>query len=131
MNDLESCLGRNGFLPHGYCLTWSPKLLWSMVGSDAIIALAYFSIPLAIATFLRRRQGTSLRPVALLFGAFIFACGTTHVMDVWTIWHPDYGLQALTKMVTAGISIATAIALWPLVPRAVRVPTVKDLQAAI
>jgi len=131
MNGLESLLGRNGFLPHGYCITWSPELLWSMVGADSIIALAYFSIPLAIASFLRGRRGTSLKPVALLFGAFIFACGTTHVMDVWTIWHPDYGLQALTKVVTAGISIATAIVLWPLLPRAMSVPTVKELQAVI
>jgi hypothetical protein len=48
MDNLTSLLGRNGFLPHGYCFTWSPGLLWSMVGADAVIAASYFSIPVAI-----------------------------------------------------------------------------------
>ena len=47
METLTSFLGRSGYLPHGYCFTWTPDLLWSMVGADAIIAMAYFSIPLA------------------------------------------------------------------------------------
>ena len=131
MDFLTSFLGRSGYLPHGYCFTWTPGLLWSMVGADAIVATAYFSIPLAITTFLRQRADISMRPVAWLFSAFIFACGLTHVMDIWTIWQPDYGLQVLTKVVTAVISIVTAIALWPLIPKALKIPSVNQLQTVI
>ena len=121
----------SSYLPHGYCFSWTPMLLWSMVGADGVIAAAYFSIPLALITFARKRADLSLTWVAWLFSAFIFACGITHVMDIWTIWRPDYGLQAFTKTVTALISIATAIALWPLIPKALRIPSVVQLQAVI
>jgi PAS domain S-box-containing protein len=133
---LESFLGRNGFMPHGYCITWRPDLLWSMVGADAVIAAAYFSIPLAIVSFLRKRPDSGVADAGLawvpwLFSGFIFWCGLTHVMNVWTVWQPDYGAQALVKVATAGISIVTAIGLWPLVPRAAKIPSVSQLQAVI
>ncbi len=131
MDTLASFFGRNGFLPHGYCFTWTPGLLWTMVVSDLVIAGAYLSIPMAIISFVRRRDEPLKTGVAWLFCAFIVACGTTHMMDVWTIWQPDYGLQALTKAVTAGISLVTAIALWPLLPKALKVPTVARLQSTI
>lgn len=131
MDLLAALLGRGAFLPHGYCLTWSPGLLWSMVVSDIVIAASYFSIPLAMLTFARRRRGSSIRPVIWLFCAFIFACGITHVLDVWTIWQPDYGLQALSKVLTAVVSMITAVALWPLIPKALKIPTVRELQSVI
>ena len=131
MDFLSSLLGRNGFLPHGYCFTWSPGLLWAMVTADGVIAAAYFSIPVAMLSYVRQRGDASMNWVVSLFSAFIFACGMTHVMDIWTIWQPDYALQALTKIVTASISIVTAIALWPLMPRALRLPTVTQLKSVI
>src|ERR1700712_2639293 len=131
MDTLTSFLGRSGYLPHGYCFTWTPDLLWSMVGADAIIAMAYFSIPLAIVSFVRKREDSPMNWVPGLFSAFIFACGITHVMDIWTIWEPDYGLQALTKIATAALSIVTAIALWLLIPKALKVPSVHQLQSVI
>lgn len=82
MEFLTSFFGRAGFLPHGYCFTWSPGVLWTMVGSDAIIALAYFSIPVALVSFVRQRRVSALNSIVLLFGTFIFACGLTHVMDI-------------------------------------------------
>ena len=131
MDLLASFLGRNGFLPHGYCFTWSPGLLWSMVGADAVITASYFSIPLALMSFTRQRQDVSFRHLVWLFSAFIFACGLTHAMGVWTIWQPDYGVQALTKVVTAVVSLATAVVLWRLIPQALAIPSVAQLAGVI
>ena len=131
MDNLISLLGRSGFLPHGYCFTWSPGLLWSMVGADAVIALSYFSIPMAVVSYVRKRPEASTNWMAWLFSAFIFSCGITHLMHIWTIWQPDYAVQALTKIVTAALSLVTAIALWPLIPRALKIPSVQRLQTAI
>jgi PAS domain S-box-containing protein len=131
MDLLTSILGRSGYLPHGYCFTWSPGLLWPMVGADALIAAAYFSIPLATLRFVRQRGEMPLRWVPWLFSAFILACGVTHVMDIWTIWQPDYALQAAAKVITAAVSIVTAVALWPLIPRALKIPSVEHLAAVI
>jgi len=131
MDLLSDLFARNGFLPHGYCFTWRPALLWTMVGADGLIAAAYFSIPLAIARFVRSRGEVRNANVAWLFGAFILACGLTHLMDIWTIWQPDYALQVATKLLTAGISVLTAVVLWRLIPQALKLPTVTQLQAAI
>ena len=131
MDFFDAFMGRSGFLPHGYCITWNPALLWSMVGADTTIALSYFSIPIAIVSFVRRRPGPPGNWVAWLFSAFIFACGTTHLMDVWTLWQPDYGLQALTKVVTAAVSLVTAVALWKLMPLALALPTLPRLRSVI
>ena len=131
MEFLNALLGRGDYLPHGYCFTWTPGLLWSMVGADGIIALAYFSIPVALMSFVRKGGHATTNVVLWLFIAFIFACGTTHLMDIWTIWQPDYALQALTKIVTAAISLVTAIALWPLIPHALKIPSAGRLQSVI
>ena len=127
----SALFGRGDFLPHGYCFAWSPGLLWSLVAADTLIALAYFSIPLAILVFIRKRADPTLDWLAWLFCAFIFACGITHALDVWTIWRPDYDLQAVAKACTAAISLVTAAALWPLIPRALRIPSVTSLQSVI
>jgi PAS domain S-box-containing protein len=131
VESLTSFMGRSGFLPHGYCFSWSPSLLWSMVLADAVIALAYFSIPMAIVSFARQRVDFSMQRVAVLFSAFIFACGLSHVMDIWTIWQPDYAVQSAVKGLTAAISLFTAVALWPLIPKALKIPSVGQLQTAI
>jgi signal transduction histidine kinase/CheY-like chemotaxis protein len=69
--------------------------------------------------------------VFVLFSAFIFACGTTHLISVWTIWHPDYWLDASVKVLTAAVSVMTAIILWPLLPSLLRLPTTTQLNAAL
>jgi PAS domain S-box-containing protein len=102
-----------------------------MVGADASIALAYFSISAAIYTFVRRRGDSSLNQVAWLFSAFIFACAVTHVMDIWVIWDPVYRVQDLAKTATACVSVMTALYLWPIIPQALKIPTVKELRSVI
>jgi diguanylate cyclase (GGDEF)-like protein/PAS domain S-box-containing protein len=118
-----------GFLPHGHCYLWEPDLLWTFVISDSIIALAYFSIPFGLMYFVSKRSDLKFNWVFKLFSVFIFACGMTHLLDVWTIWNPDYWLHAFTKVITASASLLTAILLWPLIPRAIRLPSINQLES--
>lgn len=118
----------DGFMPHGMCLLWRPDILWTHVAADAVIALAYFSIPAALVTFARARRDFPYIWVLYLFGAFIVWCGITHVVSIWTFWVPAYGAQAAVKVVTAAVSIVTALMLWPLMPKALRIPSVHQLQ---
>ncbi len=131
MNEFESLLGRTGLLPHGYCFQWSPGLLSTMAGADALIALAYFSIPLAIYSFVRQRPLAGFGHVPWLFVAFIGACGLTHVISVWTIWRPEYEIHAAAKVLTAAISVFTAVALWRLLPQALTIPSVSELRSVV
>ena len=48
--------------PHGFCLLWDPGLIWTYAVSDIGIGVAYFTIPLALAVFVRRRRDLVFRP---------------------------------------------------------------------
>jgi PAS domain S-box-containing protein len=120
---LQRLLDEGSLSPHGLCLLWRPELIWLHVGSDALIALSYFSIPFALAVFVSRRPDVKYGWVFWSFAAFIMACGLTHVMSIWTLWVPDYALEGGIKVVTAASSIATATALWPLLPKILAIPT--------
>lgn len=109
--------------PHGICLLWRPELIWTHAISDLLIGLSYFSIPIALGVFAIKRPDISFGWVTWCFAAFILACGTTHFMSVWTLWIPDYPLEALIKLVTAAVSVATAILLWPLLPKIIALPS--------
>lgn len=112
-------MATQGFLPHGYCFQWSPTLLTTMVAADAVTALAYYSIPLALLVFIdRNRPHVKFSWVFVLFAFFIFACGTTHVVDIITIWYPAYWIQAVVKVGTAIASILTAVLIWPIALKA-------------
>jgi signal transduction histidine kinase len=116
--------------PHGFCLAWDPALLDLHVISDAVIALSYYSIPLALGYFVLRRRDLAFSWVFLLFAVFILACGTTHVLDIWTLWHADYVAQGFVKAITALASVMTACLLWPLIPRALLLPSPAVLRQA-
>jgi len=111
------------FTPHGFCLAWDPGLVRLIAISDVLIALSYFSIPAALLVFLRRRHDLAFKPVFGLFAAFILACGSTHVMGAVTLWVPAYRLDGWINALTATLSVATAITLWPLLPQALALPS--------
>lgn len=123
----HGALSTHGFMPHGMCYLWEPSILWTHVVADAVIAFSYFSIPAVMMIFALRRPDLIYRPVAWLFVAFIVLCGTTHLFSIWTVWNPDYQIQGMIKAATAAVSLATAIVLWPLLPRALALPSAQQL----
>ena len=108
------------YIPHGHCYLWQTPLVWLHVISDALIAIAYYSIPLTLLFFVRKVEELPFKNIFILFGAFILSCGTTHLFSIWTLWHPDYWLAGLLKAITALISLYTALTLIPLVPQALK-----------
>ena len=127
---IANVLNSSDLSPHGMCLLWRPELVWTHVVADAIIGLAYFSIPLALAYFVSRRPDVAYSWMFWCFAVFILACGTTHFFSIWTLWNPAYGTEALIKVATAAASLATAVALWPLLPHALALPSPTQLQRA-
>lgn len=115
-------------MPHGYCYQWNPSVLWLHVISDSLITLAYYCIPILLIYIVRKRRDLPFHWPFVMFGAFILGCGTTHLMEVWTVWHPDYVTSGVIKGITAILSVSTAIALVPLVPKILAVPTPTKLQ---
>lgn len=124
-------LEMNGFIPHGHCYLWQTNLVGLHVLADGLIALAYFSIPIMLIYFVRKRHDVAaFTKVSLLFSAFIIACGITHVMEIWTLWYPVYWLSGLLKAITALISLYTAFELISIIPVALAMPSAEQLMQA-
>jgi len=108
-----------GFPPRWYCGTaWSqePFWGWSHIIADTAIWGAYMGIPAVLFYFLRQRKDLPLPGVLWLFGAFIFCCGLTHLIDALIFEWPIYRFAAVMKIVTATVSWATVFTLVPLIP---------------
>src|SRR5436190_4528650 len=117
--------------PHGICLFWRPELIWTHAISDILIGVAYFSIHAVLGVFLYHRRDVRFGWAIWMFVLFILLCGVTHFMSVWTLWNPDYGIEALVKAATAVASVVTAVALWPLLPKAIALPSHAALEDRI
>ncbi len=118
-------------MPHGYCLMWEPWLIVTHAGSDLLTLLAYIAISFAILIFVRRRPDLELKSLAFLFSAFIFTCGLTHGMEALVLWWPAYETQAFIKVTCAVVSLVTAFVIFPLIPRAVAIPSPRQLVIAL
>ncbi|MGR9117261.1 MAG: ATP-binding protein [Gammaproteobacteria bacterium] len=131
MQTLLDFFGANGFIPHGYCLTWNSPLLWLTTGSDAVMTLAYSTYPIGIAYFVWKRKDLQYRWLYLgFFIAFILTCASTHLMSVVTVWLPLYWLEAYLNAISAVVATATVFAIWWVIPRALKLPSPAELQKA-
>ncbi len=131
MNEiLASILSSDKFIPHGHCYLWKPGLVWFHVITDSLVALSYFTIPFTIIYFVHKRKDIPFNWMFMAFAIFIVACGTTHLMAVWTVWNPSYWLSGAVKAVTAIASVITAILLVRIMPDALAIPSPQELATA-
>jgi signal transduction histidine kinase len=128
MGWLGRLFSTSDFMPHGMCYDWNSTLITLHVSSDALIAFAYYSIPLTLVYFVRKRKDLAFDWMFVCFAIFIVACGTTHLMEILNIWKPTYWLSGILKAFTALVSVATAILLIRLVPQALALPSPDQLR---
>lgn len=118
----------SGYMPHGHCYLWQPRLVAIHGISDLLIGLAYLTISLTLAFLVHRaRDLIPFQWMFLAFGLFIVACGMTHFMEVVTLWTPVYWLSGDVKVITAMASVGTAVALPPLVPRILELARAREI----
>lgn len=114
--------------PHGHCYLWNDKLVALHVISDVLITLSYFTIPIALVYLVKKRDDLHFNYMFILFGVFIFACGLTHLVNIYNVWYGAYWLSGTIKLITAVASVGTAILVWPLVPKALALPSNETLR---
>jgi ribulose-5-phosphate 4-epimerase/fuculose-1-phosphate aldolase len=108
----------SGFMPHGHCYLWRPEILWLHVISDALIVIAYYSIPITLIYLVfRTKEKIPYNWVILLFALFIMACGTTHLLEIINVWNSEYMLSGLVKAFTALVSILTSLSIIIIFPK--------------
>lgn len=121
----------SGFPPRWECGSWTEAHGWLHILSDLGIWSAYFAIPCILVYFVLRRRDVPFPSIFWLFGAFILACGTTHLMEVIIFWHPLYRLAGVIKFLTALVSWATVAALVPMMPKALAMRSPDELEREI
>jgi two-component system, sensor histidine kinase and response regulator len=125
----QNFLSSRNYIPHGHCYLWQTPLVALHLLSDALIAIAYFSIPIMLIYFVRQRRDLPFNKVFILFGAFIILCGVGHLLDIWTLWYPDYWLSGLERAITALVSCYTALQLVELLPQFLAMRSPQQLEA--
>lgn len=128
MDRIEQFFSDNFYAPHGFCFLWLPEIVWLHVAADLLIALSYFSIPLALWYFARRRPDMPFNSVLILFATFITLCGITHLMGILVLWRPFYGIEGLIMLLTGIVSSMTAFFVWKMMPKALSLPSPAQLQ---
>lgn len=130
-NLLAVITGGEPWMPHGQCYLWQPGVLWLNVSSDILIAIAYFSLPAALIYFVVKRRDIAFKPLFVMFGVFILACGLTHVMGAVTVWTPAYWISGGIKAITAAASLVTAVMVWMFLPRVLALPSHEQLHEEV
>lgn len=128
---LLSLFDTEGFPPRWECGTWSSALGWLHVLSDLTTFVAYTAIPCVLAALILRRRDMPFPRVFWLFAAFIFACGSVHLVEAIGFWQPVYRLSGVLKLTTAVLSVATVIALVPTIRSAVTLPGFQSVTARL
>jgi PAS domain S-box-containing protein len=128
LDKLKAIFSVSSFVTHGHCYLWQTGLIGLHVAADALIALSYYLIPVIVFYFVRQRKDLPFRWILLLFGAFIISCGTTHLLEIWTLWYPGYWLSGGVKALTALISVFTIFKLVPVIPQVMSLRSSAELQ---
>lgn len=128
---LRNIFDTSDFPARWSCGLWTSGHGWLHIGSDIAIWGAYMAIPATLAYFILRRKDIPFLPIFWLFAAFIFSCGTTHLLEAGIFWWPAYRLSGTVKFITATVSWATVFALLPVLPKALALPGLSAVNAEL
>ncbi|HWL24362.1 MAG TPA: GGDEF domain-containing protein, partial [Ureibacillus sp.] len=101
--------------------------------ADILTSLAYFSIPITMLVFMKKRKNFEFRWMFSCFILFIMLCGIGHLMHViqyLTPPKPFYIMDNILELLTASVSILTAILLWRIIPKLLTIPSPAELEEA-
>lgn len=101
-----------------FCFPWfetvpclrqgTPDLIAATIASDTGIAAAYIRIPIRLVALWRRMKARPTAGLLVATGAFVLACGGTHIASIVMFALPYYWLSMKLKAVTAAISLAVS-----------------------
>ncbi len=120
-------LFKSDFMPHGHCYFWRHDLMTLHIIADLLIVAAYYSIPIALIWLVRRKKELPFNWLFIMFGTFIFLCGTTHLMNVFTLFNGAYRIEGLIKLLTGIVSCVTAVMTVRLFPLALQLKSPKEM----
>jgi signal transduction histidine kinase len=130
-NFFTKIFNTDDFPARWHCGQWTDFHGWLYILSDIGIWAAYFAIPFLLLRVLVKRKDIPFNGMILLFLAFVFLCGLTHLVDALIFWWPAYRLSALLRFATAIVSIVAAYALNKVFPMLLGLRSVRELKIEI
>ncbi|MBR06630.1 MAG: hypothetical protein CMP48_03005 [Rickettsiales bacterium] len=109
------------------CGQWSDWEGWFYILSDVLIFLSYFSIPIFLLWYIRKKELGKMKWIVGLFIVFIAFCGISHLIDAILFWEPVYRLSGLIKGITAFVSLSTAVVLGITFPEILKYKSSEEL----
>lgn len=117
-------------MSQGYGYLWPAGLQWLHTAAAIVIALAYFAILFVLYRVIRQRRDLRFGWLALCFGGFLLASGSTHLLDALNIRHSVLWLETSINLIAALLSVPSAILLWRSLPDILTLPSRRELRAA-
>ena len=114
----DGVVSSESFGSHGH-------LLWLHLISDGLTGFAYYSIPIIVWWFGRGRSNLQLDKSILLLCALGILCGTHHLIEILTLWYPNYWLAGISKGLIAIITVFTVRELVSVIPQLLRLPSLR------
>jgi PAS domain-containing protein len=117
------------FIPRGPLGSSGPDTPWLAsvhLFSDVCIFVAMLLLPMAMVYFASRKPSIPFRRVLVLFAAFIFLCGTTHLLQAANFSWPLDRFTGLLRLVTAVTALSTVFALIRTAPEILSFPSSAD-----
>lgn len=127
MEFVRKLFDTDDFVARWACGDWAAGLAWTHMVADFLIFLSYAAIPAALLVVVMRRRDLPESRVWLLFVAFILSCGITHLVESGMFYFPVYRLSAVLKVITASVSMVTAVVLAYRLPAIVEMPGLRQL----
>ena len=127
---LALLLDTAGLVPRWQTGEWPPLHGWLHVVADLGTFVAFVTIPVVLASVLRRKEVPFPR-LLWLFCGFLFACGLARLLGALVFWMPVHGLWGWAKLLTAVVAIVAAVALIVTVPRLLALPSPRLLEAEV
>src|SRR2546430_2099312 len=124
--------GTAGEMPLEGDMLRRPDILIPQAAADLILATSYLAILSGLIWFRRRRPDLvrDHRLLALLIGCFLELSGAARLVDAISIWRPVPGMLVLSKAAAALAFAAIIVAMVPLLPNLVRLPSARQLHEA-
>ncbi len=124
-NIFDGIFSADAFIPH-YDYLWQPQLRWLHLIADAVTGIVDYAMPILSIYFVRKRSDLhQFDKLIFLFSAFTISCGTSHLMEILTLWYPTYWLSGLLKVVMAIVSVCALIELRSVLPKLLQLPSLK------
>jgi len=111
LRGLRTLFSTDAFMARGHSYLWTPSLVVLELVSNALIALAAAAIAVVLLRAAARAPARGGRVQYALVGLFAIGLGAAHVLDVWVIWTPLYGVDVVVRCATAATAIASALIL--------------------